>query len=131
VLQDAPKSSPALGFNLSHDRNTILLAVRTHEDILIARDIGLDVMHVGLPQGGLFAEFLESIGSMVCSSKISLMESSTDGISALSLPLTNSLIFIPSLITRRVGRILPPLPPLPPPSSNSGPSRNHTSKRLE
>jgi phosphopantetheinyl transferase len=64
--QESPSSSPALGFNLSHDDNVILFAVRRHEDVGVARDIGVDVMHIALPKGESFEGFVETLASAVC-----------------------------------------------------------------
>ena len=65
ILQDAPALSPTLGFNVSHDKSAILLAVRRHDDTAMASGIGVDVMCVELPDGTPFEAFLESLGSAV------------------------------------------------------------------
>jgi len=64
-LQESPLASPAIGFNLSHDNNVILFAVRRHEDAEVARDIGVDVMHIALPKGESFGGFVETLSSAV------------------------------------------------------------------
>ncbi|KIM23698.1 hypothetical protein M408DRAFT_77017 [Serendipita vermifera MAFF 305830] len=67
---DSPLPSPALGFNLSHDANAVLLVLREKEDLSLARDIGVDVMRVAIPDGETLLSFIESISITLTTSEL-------------------------------------------------------------
>lgn len=69
-MQDAPSSLPALGFNLSHDANVVLLAIKRHMNPSLAQNIGVDVMRVKIPEGETFSSFMESISITVRSRRL-------------------------------------------------------------
>jgi len=65
--------NPPLGFNLSHDWHTVLLATRRNEEAQSASDLGVDVMRAEIPERETFPSFLESIGKAV---SVSLLNTS-------------------------------------------------------
>ncbi|KAG8813638.1 copper chaperone of lysine biosynthesis protein [Serendipita sp. 399] len=60
-LQHFPVTTPALGFNLSHDHSVILLGTRRYSTASIANEIGVDVTKAKLPTGDTFSTLLESV----------------------------------------------------------------------
>lgn len=75
---DSPLPSPALGFNLSHDANTVLLALRENEDLSLARDIGVDVMRVSIPDGETLLSFIESISITLTTNELNHLRTQSE-----------------------------------------------------